>query len=51
MTETYLVVSAGEAELGYVYCVVPGGLQEGTDSVGDVLIQQESHAGRDTCWQ
>jgi hypothetical protein len=31
-----------------VYGVVPGGLQVGADPVRDVLIEQESHAGRDT---
>jgi hypothetical protein len=27
MVANYLVVGAGEADLGDVYCVVPGGLQ------------------------
>jgi hypothetical protein len=46
--ENYLVVGAGQADLGHVHRVVPGGLQMWADPVGDVLIQQELHAGRDT---
>ena len=46
--ENHLVVRAGEANFGHMDRVVPGGLQIRVDPVGDVLIQQESHAGRDT---